>query len=179
MATSAEIKSNNNTLIRLKTAPKSITKANIADQLDAGIDYTAQEVALKQAILVSGSNIKTINGASLLGGGDLDIGGSSLDLTRGAISGVSGNTAILTFGINDVGQTSSDSDKVILPETGIKIGQSIYVFCESNIRIRGNVAGTSAISINVFSSVSSIDVLYNERYRFTKISSTGWIYEKI
>jgi hypothetical protein len=45
MATSAEIKSNNNTLIRIKTTAKSITKENVADQLDASIDYTVQEIS--------------------------------------------------------------------------------------------------------------------------------------
>ena len=43
MATSTEIKNNNNTLIREKTAPSSITKDNVADQLDAIVDYVDQE----------------------------------------------------------------------------------------------------------------------------------------
>ena len=43
MATSTEIKNNNNTLIREKTAPSSITKDNVADQLDAIVDYVGQE----------------------------------------------------------------------------------------------------------------------------------------
>lgn len=45
MATSAEIKSNNNTKIRIKTTAKSITKVSVADQLDACIDYTVQEIS--------------------------------------------------------------------------------------------------------------------------------------
>lgn len=43
MATSTEIKNNNNTLIRAKTAPASITKTNVANQLDAIVDYVDQE----------------------------------------------------------------------------------------------------------------------------------------
>ena len=56
MATSTEIKDNNNTLIRVKTSAKSITKANVADQLDAIVDYVVQEVkskVLKRTILHS------------------------------------------------------------------------------------------------------------------------------
>jgi len=43
MATSTEIKDNNNTLIRVKTTAKSITKGNVADQLDSIVDYVDQE----------------------------------------------------------------------------------------------------------------------------------------
>lgn len=83
MATSAEIKSNNNALIRAKITAKSITKGNVADQLDAGIDYTVQEIALKQATLVSGTNIKTINGTSVLGSGNIVIsGGGGENVTK-------------------------------------------------------------------------------------------------
>ena len=47
MATSTEIKDNNNTLIRVKTTAKSITKGNVADQLDSIVDYADQQDALK------------------------------------------------------------------------------------------------------------------------------------
>lgn len=45
----------------------------IADDLTA----LGVVVATKQATLVSGTNIKTVNGSSLLGPGDLIVGGSS------------------------------------------------------------------------------------------------------
>lgn len=60
MATSAEIKSNNNTLIRIKTTAKSITKANVADQLDASIDYTVQEISTVNSSKENSSN-KSLN----------------------------------------------------------------------------------------------------------------------
>lgn len=47
MPTSTIIKNNNNTLIRAKTGAGSISKANVADQLDAVIDYTDQEIKFK------------------------------------------------------------------------------------------------------------------------------------
>lgn len=47
MPTSTEIKNNNNTLIRAKTTAASITKVNVADQLDATVDYTDQEVKMR------------------------------------------------------------------------------------------------------------------------------------
>jgi len=59
MATSAEIKSNNNTLIRIKTTDKSITKGNVADQLDASIDYTVQEISTVNSNKENSSNKST------------------------------------------------------------------------------------------------------------------------
>lgn len=43
MPTGTQIKTNTNTLIRLKTEPRSILKGSVADQLDAAIDYVDQE----------------------------------------------------------------------------------------------------------------------------------------
>lgn len=43
MATSTEIKNNTNSLIRVKTVASSITKVNVANQLDAIVDYVDQE----------------------------------------------------------------------------------------------------------------------------------------
>lgn len=47
--TSTQIKSDNNTLIRTKVALKSITKVNVANQLDAITDYVDQQVTIKTA----------------------------------------------------------------------------------------------------------------------------------
>jgi len=66
MATSAEIKSNNNTLIRVKTTAKSITKANVADQLDASIDYTVQEIATVNSSVVAKVVKRTLTHSELL-----------------------------------------------------------------------------------------------------------------
>lgn len=52
-------------------------------ELDANFTNLNAELATKQATLVSGTNLKTINGQSLLGSGDLTIsgggGGATLD----------------------------------------------------------------------------------------------------
>ncbi len=109
----------------------------------------------------------------------VDANAGNVNLTTGNVSGALTNTAILVYGINRVTQTSGDTDKVILPETGIKVGQEIYVFCEDNIRIRGNVAGTAVINTGLYTTVSSIDAFSGDRFRFTKTSSTGWTFEKI
>lgn len=45
MPTNAELKALVNTNIRVKTSPHSISKTNVADAVDAGYDYTDQEVS--------------------------------------------------------------------------------------------------------------------------------------
>ena len=45
--TSTQIKEDNNTLIRIKTVAKSITKINVADQLDEVVDYVDQQLPYK------------------------------------------------------------------------------------------------------------------------------------
>lgn len=71
MATSAEIKSNNNALIRAKTVAKSITKQSVADQLDAGIDYTVQEISTLSGV-VSGKELLTNKSIDIIADGSSD-----------------------------------------------------------------------------------------------------------
>lgn len=60
---------------------------NVPDYQDSRWDIPVNEnwslidgaVAGKQATLVSGTNIKTINGISVLGNGDISVGGSDVE----------------------------------------------------------------------------------------------------
>lgn len=54
-------------------------KAEHVDHIESGIDTNATNIEKKQDTLVSGTNIKTINGESILGSGDIAIGGDSGD----------------------------------------------------------------------------------------------------
>ena len=57
------------------------TKENAAATYQVKGDYaTKAELAEKQDTLVSGTNIKTVNGESILGAGDITIGGSSVEV---------------------------------------------------------------------------------------------------
>lgn len=57
--------------------------------------YTDTQVATKQNTLVSGTNIKTINSTSLLGSGNINIGG--------AVDSVNGQTGVVVLDADDVG----------------------------------------------------------------------------
>lgn len=57
------------------------------------IDDVQTQIETKQATLVSGTNIKTVNGNSLLGSGDITISGSSTDVQINGTSITSGGVA--------------------------------------------------------------------------------------
>lgn len=98
------------------------------DDIEQNILYLNQEVNTKQDTLVSGVNIKTVNGNSLLGSGDLPIsgGGGVTDGDKGDIT-VSGsgtvwtidNLAVTDAKINDVAATkvTQDSSNRLVTDT--------------------------------------------------------------
>ncbi|MDR2950717.1 MAG: tail fiber domain-containing protein [Prevotella sp.] len=87
-----------------------ITPTGIGAYTKAQVDTA---LAAKQATLVSGTNIKTINGVTLLGTGDiaLSTSGSYLPLAGGTLTGaLNGTTATLTGNVTALGFYQS-SDK--------------------------------------------------------------------
>lgn len=155
MATSAEIKSNNNTLIRLKTAPKSITKVVVADQMDAIVDYVDQQDALKA---------------------------DKLTKTQGNVDAVSGSKATLQYDINTIDKISSSDLK--LPTT-TEIGKEVLVLASSYntfINIYANDAQESKLqggTNGVTGTQSSLQIYEREAYRFIYKGDGFWYFEKI
>ncbi len=94
-----------------KTGAVTLAKAdvglsNVDNTADAAKPVsTATQTALdaKQDTLVSATNIKTINGNSLLGSGNLVVGGGS----GGAVDSVNGQTGTVVLGASDVGAATT------------------------------------------------------------------------
>lgn len=103
-----------NNHIANKSNPHEVTKAQVGlDNVDNTSDLnkpisTATQTALngKQATLVSGTNIKTINNQSLLGSGNINIQGG------GAVNSVNGQTGTVVLTASDVGALP---DSTVIP----------------------------------------------------------------
>jgi hypothetical protein len=85
----------------------------------------------KQDDLVSGTNIKTINGNSLLGGGDLIIGGSTANPSVIAASYADGTTVTGTT-------TNTISQSLLIPANTFGSNGMLEVLCRAN-RTSGNL----------------------------------------
>lgn len=81
-------------------------------KLQAQINGLATDVAGKQATLVSATNIKTVNGASLLGAGDLAISGGGVSLPV-----VQTFTGAKTLGLADINTYNVSQDATAQPVT--------------------------------------------------------------
>jgi hypothetical protein len=114
-----------------KTEVNSITPVDEGNALKEVADYVDQEVATKQDELESGANIKTINGSSILGSGNLTVSGSSdVKVLKTVIS----NAEIL-----DIFSTP----KVIVPAVSGKIivPNNILIIINYNSSTYSNVGG--------------------------------------
>lgn len=127
-------------------------------KLQAQINGLATAVTGKQAELVSGTNIKTVNGASLLGAGNLAIAGGGVSLP--AIRSITGNetlglASINTFGVNATTSNytstipaqvavawTADAELHFLPSnTG-----DITITAAAGVSLNGVVAGSLTLS---------------------------------
>lgn len=78
------------------------TKGDLANYQPVGDYATKTELASKQDTLVSGTNIKTINGQSLLGNGNIEIeGGGTVDSSLSTTSENPVQNKVITTALND------------------------------------------------------------------------------
>jgi hypothetical protein len=140
------------------------TTTQLADGLDdkadivhthAQIDVVGLGAALnaKQDDLVSGTNIKTINGESVLGSGDIVILGGA-----GAVDSVNGQTGVVVLDADDIDDTSTTQKFTTAAEAaklaGIAAGATAND-TDANLKARANHTGTQAAStISDFDSAS-------------------------
>jgi lysophospholipase L1-like esterase len=147
----------------------------------------------KQANLVSGTNIKTINGASVLGSGDIVVsGGSSVtvyaDLAAIKAVDTTAYTDVQTVQVATLGlykfqpasTLTGDDVNVITPTAGSSAGRwllqskSLSTITANIISpLGGGIAGTEVVNINV--EKENGEVLINKKTRPTKTRKIVWL----
>lgn len=116
-------------------ATKSITGAEIITSAQEG----------RQATLISGTNIKTINSTSLLGSGNITIQTNPITLASGT-------------GLNLTGSTNQISASVLIPAGTLTANKSIWI---RNIltKTAGSTTSTGRIYINTTNSLTGATLL--------------------
>ncbi len=173
--TNTQLKTQIDTQITNETVKSGITPTEVGNNIKAVVDYADQQDATKQATLVSGTNIKTINGTSVLGSGDIIVG--TPVKTAGAITATTDLIyPILSYDFNTV-DCSQISTNVVLPTTTV-IGKEIVVFAANNsssFSIKADQLNSSKISSGgVSSTSSSLSVGANISVRFIHIGNGYW-----
>jgi hypothetical protein len=120
------------------------TEDSINDQVDVTLSSSILE---KQDKLVSGTNIKTINGNSVLGSGNISISGVANPITLSS-----------KVGSNLTGNTNQISAFVLIPAGTIKTNNSIYI---RNLitKTAGSTTSTARIYINTSNSLTGATLL--------------------
>jgi hypothetical protein len=137
----------------------------------ATTSYVDSQDATKQDVLVSGTNIKTINGATVLGSGDITIGGSGVTNVTGTspISSSGGTTPDISIPQANVAtdgylslidyQYFSTKQEELVSGTNIKTINSTSVLGSGNIAVQPTlVSGTNIKTINGNSVLGSGDL---------------------
>ena len=94
--------------------------------IDTSNFATKTDLAKKQNTLVSGTNIKTINGESILGSGNITISGSGGGTTITPSEGLNGMVSVLTFGADSSGTNDCTSAIQSALDHSNNTGQTIY-----------------------------------------------------
>ena len=122
-------------------------------------DYVDEEVSGKQDTLISGENIKTINGQSVLGSGDIQTGGGSADAVKYTEQELieaqqeQARTNIAAASESEVSQLRSDVEYVVESQPATRIKQEdfslsgIYKATDSTISPNASYHSTPLITV--------------------------------
>lgn len=97
-------------------------------------------------------------------------------LTVGEVISANNNTALLTFGINQVYSGGASNYRVVLPD-GVDAGTEKYLYIFDAVNIRGNAANTAVIKTGAASATGSLTAVSGQVYRFVKLDGNDWSYE--
>ena len=134
------------------------TKEDLADYQPVGDYATKTELASKQDTLVSGTNIKTINGQTLLGEGNIDITGGGTITVDSELSTTSENPVqnkVITNAINGKQDAGDYALKSEIPDTSelatkeelaAKLDTATYNSEKANFALKSELPDTSTLA---------------------------------
>ena len=157
-ATKGEIPSLEGYLTETEASETYATKEDLADYQPVGDYATKAELASKQDTLVSGTNIKTVNGQSLLGNGNIDITGGGTITVDSALSTDSENPVqnkVITNALNGKQDAGDYALKSEIPDTSelatkeelaAKLDTSTYNEEKATFALKSELPDTSTLA---------------------------------
>lgn len=149
----------NNLYIKATPTTAAVTWGSITGTLSSQTDLQSALNA-KQATLVSGTNIKTINGSSVLGSGDLTIGASA---SWGGITGTLSSQTDLQTALN--AKQDTYGQEALSYSTDIPLGNLWFNYNNFSLITSDVTANFESVSTNTFKSYA---------YRWSKWAYFGW-----
>jgi hypothetical protein len=136
--------------------PSSGSLTNCTGLPQAGVTNLTTDLAAKQATLVSGTNIKTINGASILGSGDLPVSGSGgASLVSAFLTSTQANSTVTpavltghTFTLTP-GQSLILNGQVVCTSAALTTGFAIGLRVAQQSGAGGNVVGSAMAQVAI------------------------------
>lgn len=157
-ATKGEIPSLEGYLTETEASETYATKEDLADYQPVGDYATKTELASKQDTLVSGTNIKTINGQTLLGEGNIEIQGGGTITVDSELSTTSENPVqnkVITNAINGKQDAGDYALKSEIPDTSelatkeelaAKLDTATYNSEKANFALKSELPDTSTLA---------------------------------
>ena len=157
-ATKGEIPSLEGYLTETEASETYATKEDLADYQPVGDYATKAELASKQDTLVSGTNIKTVNGQSLLGNGNIDITSGGTITVDSALSTTSENPVqnkVITTALNGKQDAGDYALKSEIPDTSelatkeelaAKLDTSTYNEEKATFALKSELPDTSTLA---------------------------------
>ena len=164
-----------------------LISAGANSSMDEIVEELNQAIAAKQDTLVSGTNIKTINGESILGAGNIEVAasddgvdtayvenevlyidddtsaGGNASLTEDDVNNIiSSNETVVTL-TNDVRDLQTDKQDILESGTNIKTINNQSILGSGNIEISGGSGGGSGED-NTYELVLDVNNLTDEQF---------------
>lgn len=136
----------------------------------ARADHVHPTDTSRQATLVSGTNIKTINGTSLLGSGDLAVGGS-VSMEDTAVDAAVDAATYLTYG-SSVTITNNTPSYITINKTTVKAFEPFVVACGSTDGVVNFSSAVYTTTTSVGNGITQNPVTANTEYVFLSASTS-------
>ena len=152
------------------TTDSTLFRSLIGNSVDT--TYLSNRINLKQDLLVSGTNIKTVNGNSLLGSGDLVVsggGGASVDSILIILAGESNGGGLAPNASATTWELAARDSVYILNNNSL-LFEKLHIGTNNNIDVNGLNNTTHGLELGLSNLVNTQTSFFNFRLKIIKFA---------